>query len=255
MDNPELRPDPGVRVLSPDEEDARAVARAIASSTAGAILRCFQGEERNASEIASTLNQPIPTIMYHLDALLEAGLIEVSRITYSVKGREVKKYRQSGQVFIVAPYKADIRETLLKYASLFGCTVLSAGFAYFLLQWMSGFHIPQNQVMSDMNAEGLMTGVVESKAAIAYGGEHIAREVVQYNTSVPSAAPVYSPPADSLQAYVPDLGTGAVPNQDLFPLNLFGIPDIFTGIIIGGCAMIILLICIESIGMIRKKGQ
>ncbi|MDD1728031.1 MAG: helix-turn-helix domain-containing protein, partial [Methanospirillum sp.] len=117
----------GVRVLTPDDNEARVIAKAMASSTAGDILRSFQGREMTASDLATGLKIPIPTLLYHLDSLLEAGLIEVSRIRYSVKGREVKVYRQSDRIVIVAPRHADLKALLLKYASLFGITILGAG--------------------------------------------------------------------------------------------------------------------------------
>jgi DNA-binding transcriptional ArsR family regulator len=228
----------GVRVMSPDEEDARAVARAIASSTAGGILSCFQGQEITASEIAATLHLPIPTIMYHLDALLEAGLIEVSRITYSVKGREVKKYKQSKQVFIVAPKEADIRETLLKYASLFGFTILSAGIVSVLLQKYHGRFA--SDAFDEIKDKGIMAAIANSPEEAGYGD--IAREMGEMPLSAPQ--PVYhaslsldpiSPPASSLVSSV----------SSSTPPDIFGIPDLTAGILIGGFLVLLALICID----------
>jgi DNA-binding transcriptional ArsR family regulator len=166
--------EPVVRVLTPDGDEARAVAKAMASNTAGGILRVFQGQEKTASDIADALNLPIPTILYHLDALVDAGLIEVSRIRYSVKGREVKVYRQSDRVLIVAPQQADLREVLLKYASLFGITVLGAG----VVSLISRVGSPE---------AGLVLGVMKEKAVMAAVEVHNASDMVSGGNPVLSA--------------------------------------------------------------------
>ncbi len=211
----------GVRVLTPDEEEARAVARAMSSSTAGGILRSFQGKEMTASDIAAILDLPIPTILYHLDSLVDAGLIEISRIKYSVKGREIRVYRQSEQVFIVAPPHADLRTALLKYASLFGMTVFAAGLMTILTQ----------------------SSPVFSNNSLALGG-NLELDVAEKSVS---AAPVVARSSDSI---IETFTSGKeyllpVSPPELLPLpfdTVSGIPSISMGILIGGCLVIIFLI-------------
>ncbi|MCK7532674.1 MAG: hypothetical protein MZV63_17410 [Marinilabiliales bacterium] len=60
------------------------------------------------------------TAKYHMENLLDAGLISVAETKYSVKGREVKLYSLTNQLLIVAPRHSNVRSLLLKYASLFG---------------------------------------------------------------------------------------------------------------------------------------
>lgn len=217
--------EPGVRVLTPDGDDARAVAKAMASSTAGGILRCFHGRELTASDIASELHLPIPTVMYHLDALLDAGLVEVFRIRYSVKGREVKVYRQSDQILIVAPSQADLRSVLLKYASLFGITLFGAGIVAILMQITS----------SDMAEVSQTAGAIKEKAVLSAVANSPA-EVV----------------SDSLYAGYsqPMLPPGPAPMQTS---ALFGIPDLSAGILIGGFLVIGLLLCFEIAGRFKNR--
>lgn len=211
--------------MTPDGDDTRIIARAMASSTAGGILRSFQGKEMTASDIASALNIPIPTIMYHLDALLEAGLIEVSRIRYSVKGREVKVYRQSDKVFIVAPCQANLRETLLKYASLFGVTILVAGIAALFSPLHPAGSLSAFPGLREMKETGVFTAVANNPAEIV---------------------------SDSAQA----LGGNAQLPLSSAPCPvtvLSGIPDIATGILIGGSLIIGVLMVIELVSAQRKK--
>ena len=60
-----------------------------------------------------------------LENLLDAGLIEVTKTKYSVKGREVKVYGLKDQLLIVTPRVTNVRALLLKYASLFGVVAVA----------------------------------------------------------------------------------------------------------------------------------
>jgi len=65
------------------------------------------------------------TAKYHVENLLDAGVISVADTKYSIKGREVKLYSLTDQLLIVAPRRVDVRSLLLKYASLFGIVAVS----------------------------------------------------------------------------------------------------------------------------------
>jgi len=86
-----------------------------------------------AGDLASALAMPMSTVKYHIDNLLEAGLIEIKDTKYSVKGRQVKVYGLRNRVLIVAPEVQSVRSILLKYAALFGVVALSSLAAYAIL--------------------------------------------------------------------------------------------------------------------------
>ncbi len=107
-----------VRLLSPDDEQTRLIGKAIASETAGKILSSMAGREVTAMMLSEELVTPVSTVMYHLENLASAGLIEVSRTRYSVKGREMKVYRLIDQVLIVSPKSFDLKAVLTRCATL-----------------------------------------------------------------------------------------------------------------------------------------
>jgi DNA-binding transcriptional ArsR family regulator len=115
-----------VIVLEPGEERAQKIAKAIGSQTAGDVLRLLAGGAKSLTEITDTLAVPMNTAKYHVDNLLDAGLITITDTKYSVKGREVKLYSLTNQLLIVAPRQADIRSLLLKYAALFGIVAVAS---------------------------------------------------------------------------------------------------------------------------------
>ncbi|MDH7594379.1 MAG: helix-turn-helix domain-containing protein [Methanomicrobiales archaeon] len=115
----------GVILLDPGDEKAQRIGRAIASPLAGEILQKFAAGPRTLSKISEDLQVPINTAKYHVENLLEAGLLEVVDTKYSEKGREMKLYALRNQVVIVAPKRADVRALLTRYASIFGIVVLA----------------------------------------------------------------------------------------------------------------------------------
>ena len=109
-----------VVVLEPGGEKAQKIAKAMASQTACDILRFLGEGQKTSTEISENLSLPMNTAKYHIENLLDAGLINVTATKYSIKGREVKVYSITNQLLIVAPRQSNIRSLLVKYASLFG---------------------------------------------------------------------------------------------------------------------------------------
>lgn len=126
-------PDGEVVVLQPGDERAQKIGKAMASQSANDILHALQEKPKTAGDLASTLAMPMGTVKYHLENLLDAGLIEVRETRYSVKGREIKVYGIRDQLLIVAPRVQNIRSILLKYAALFGILTFASIVAYALL--------------------------------------------------------------------------------------------------------------------------
>ncbi|NLX49173.1 MAG: helix-turn-helix transcriptional regulator [Methanospirillum sp.] len=117
-------------VLHPGDPEVQPLARAIASPTAGEILQALAQEPLTASALAHRLEMPITTAAYHLERLVDVGVIEVSGTRWSSKGREQKVYRLADRVVIVTPARDDLRSLLRKYVSLglaLGGAVLLAG--------------------------------------------------------------------------------------------------------------------------------
>ncbi|MDD3933983.1 MAG: helix-turn-helix domain-containing protein, partial [Methanoculleus sp.] len=115
-----------VVVIQPGDERAQKIARAMASQTANAVIQAFGGGPLTSSEVSRQMAIPITTASYHIENLLDAGLLEVMETRWSEKGREVKVYGLTNQVLIIAPPISDLRSVLQKYATLFGIVVLSS---------------------------------------------------------------------------------------------------------------------------------
>jgi len=115
-----------VIVLEPGDERAQKIGKAMASPMANEILNHLSGGPKTASDLTGLLNIPMGTLKYHIENLLEAGIVEITETRYSVKGREVKVYALRDQLLIVAPRMTNIRSILLKYASLFVVVIVAS---------------------------------------------------------------------------------------------------------------------------------
>lgn len=109
-----------VVLLEPGDEQAQKIAKAMGSQTASDILRFLSDGQKSLTDITERLAIPMTTAKYHVENLLDAGLLSVAETKFSVKGREVKLYSLTNQLLIVAPRHSNVRSLLLKYASLFG---------------------------------------------------------------------------------------------------------------------------------------
>ncbi|NYT05469.1 MAG: helix-turn-helix transcriptional regulator [Methanomicrobiales archaeon] len=149
-----------VIVLEPGDERAQKIARAMASQTAADVLAVLKNGEHTSSEIAEALAIPMTTVKYHLENLMEAGMIDIVRTRWSKKGREVKIYGLRDQLVIVSPKNTDVREILLKYASLFGVFVL----ATLMMAVAAPLVFPGSQVMTE---DGAAFGTASTEPAPA----------------------------------------------------------------------------------------
>jgi DNA-binding transcriptional ArsR family regulator len=116
----------GVIILEPGDEKAQKIAKAIASRTAGEILQLLKEGSHASTQIAESLSIPITTVQYHLENLVDAGIITIVEKRWSQKGREVKVYGLRDQMLIVVPRGGDLRGILLRYGALFAVVALAS---------------------------------------------------------------------------------------------------------------------------------
>lgn len=195
-----------VIILQPDDERAQRIGRAIASQTANDILHILREGPKTASDLCGVMDIPLGTVKYHIENLLDAGLLEVTETRYSVKGREVKVYALKDQLLIVTPAVKNIRSILLRYASLFAVVICASLGLYILQPLMIGIGPGGRGGFSTQEAAG-----VEKDAGIL------------------------SAPAPTLTEHAPTV--------DLTPTA--GMHDAVLAFFLGGCLVIALLIVYE----------
>ena len=115
--------------LEPGQEKSQNIVKAISHQNAGELMQLLSAEgPMKLSDIASRLDLSTNAAKYHVENLMNAGLIEIANTRYSVKGKKMKVYRLKNQVIIVAPHiasGANLKNILLKYATLCGVFVVT----------------------------------------------------------------------------------------------------------------------------------
>ena len=253
--------------LEPGDERAQKIAKAMGSQTASDILQLLSEGPKSLSDITESLNLPMNTAKYHVENLLDAGLIGVETTKYSVKGREVKIYTLTNQLLVVAPRQADARSLLLKYASLFGIVALGT----ILISALTSLFSPQSMMRASVNTmnaappsyavQGGEAGTVAKAVSetIAPNVTHAAEIVT---TGARGAADTWAANVSALATAAP---TAPVPVPTALPATLMqAIPpgpgeyagsglgtaapalDPALAFFLGGALVIFLLVCYEA---------
>lgn len=171
-----------VLVLEPGDERAQKIGKAMGSPMAGDILQLLADGPKSLTDITERLAIPMNTAKYHIENLLDAGIIAVADTRYSVKGREVKIYSLTNQLLIVAPRRSDIRSLLLKYASLFGIVAVASLAISSILPLASTWGANEAMYAVQAPAPAVETGAGREVATLAMKAS--------YDTmAVPAAAP------------------------------------------------------------------
>jgi DNA-binding transcriptional ArsR family regulator len=236
-------------ILEPGDERAQKISKAMGSQTASDILQLLADHPKSLTEITERLTIPLTTAKYHIENLLEAGLISVAETRYSVKGREIKIYSLTNQLLIVAPRTSNVRSLLLKYASLF-CIVILGTLALSLVSPLlgnAGYGIEAPAVLQANREAGITT--TQAVAEYCLPNATMTPEITSAGSKgitdlgTANLTPAPSPPA-TLVSTTPVLPAPA-------PMGS-GVPAAATGLdpalafLLGGLLVILVLVVYEA---------
>ena len=91
-------------LVSLKEEKSKKLAEAISNKTSRKIIDYLtEKKESTESEISKELEIPLPTAHYNLKLLQQAKLVETKEFFWSKKGKEMKVYKLSNKLVVIAP--------------------------------------------------------------------------------------------------------------------------------------------------------
>jgi hypothetical protein len=76
------------------------LARALTRELTRRILMCFAGAARSVSDVASTVDEPVGKVFYHVRRLVDLGLLRVARAERR-QGKPVKYYQSVAETFFL----------------------------------------------------------------------------------------------------------------------------------------------------------
>jgi DNA-binding transcriptional ArsR family regulator len=87
--------------LTVDDGEPSSVLQTLSSETAQAILGTLGNEPKPASEISDAVGTSLQNAQYHLEQLVDVGLVEPVDVWYSAKGREMSVYALTAEELLV----------------------------------------------------------------------------------------------------------------------------------------------------------
>ena len=135
------------QILTIDDERIELLAKELSNETGRKILAELSAGSRTASELARELSLPMPTVLFHIERLVQAGLIEVKAIRPGSRGR-VKIYTSSPKAILLITSRSEPREVLKKvydhflrsFDRLLRMPVLATALLLAVLTIYAGFH-------------------------------------------------------------------------------------------------------------------
>ncbi len=100
-------------------ENAKLLASEISNDTALMILKELYKNPSSLSDLSNRLNIPISTTQYHIDKLLELGVIKIAKRRLGKRLRDVKMYVYDKESIIFSSIEKNEFDSLLKTFSFF----------------------------------------------------------------------------------------------------------------------------------------
>lgn len=150
------------RVIALDEQPADDVIRALSSQTARVILAHVYDDPCTPSDLADATDTSLQNIRYHLDNLLEAGLVEVVDTWYSETGNEMQVYAPTASALVMFAgadtTTADLKSVLTELLGAVGILAVSS----LLVQWVAQVLRPVQDNIAGGGQGSIATSIIDT---------------------------------------------------------------------------------------------
>lgn len=96
-----------LHVISTDDENAKIVAMELANDNGRRIIDAFFIEPQSAGDLAKKLDIPMSTVMFHIERLMEIGIISVVDTKLSRKFKDIKYYGPKKTAILIVPSQKE----------------------------------------------------------------------------------------------------------------------------------------------------
>jgi DNA-binding transcriptional ArsR family regulator len=200
-------------IIIPVNDDSKKIRQIFSNETSMKILEVLKQESMSLSELAERLDIPLTTVKYNLDILVENDLVNIKRIKYSEKGRQVKIYEAPEKVIVFAPKKMS-RFSLVAMLQKYAVALTSVGLLGIIFNALYSRYVL-------MRAISTTEGTLFSNTSASLSDSISESVLVLVPDSIPAPVP------DPVPAPVPDLVPAPVP--DPVPALPAQIPDVDLG--------------------------
>ena len=110
------------------DEKSTKLGEVISNPTCKKIINLLADKEMGVSEIAKELGMPLNSVLYNINKLKGAGLIEESRSFWSVKGKKMPSYKIVNKAIVISPTKGNIYNKIKGILPVLITGILFSGF-------------------------------------------------------------------------------------------------------------------------------
>lgn len=164
-----------------DDKESKKLGEVISNSTCKKITNILTEKELSSSEISKELSIPLNTVEYNLKKLQDAGIVEVSKNWWSVKGKKVETFKIANKLIVISPKKSLSSKLSSILPVLLIAIVLTSFVSYYFsqdnlsvrdstesLKVSAAFDSQSVQESNDYNSPGLWFGLGALVVLIAF---------------------------------------------------------------------------------------
>ncbi|MEM3065613.1 MAG: winged helix-turn-helix domain-containing protein [Candidatus Nitrosotenuis sp.] len=143
-----------IEILSTNNDKIKQFGELLSNDTGRHILNLIYEQEMTAREISIKTEFSLELVRYHLQKMIEIGVVQVSKIGKSSKEQDMKYYRVAKTIVIVLPHQVSEK---IKNDTTFMKKIRKVyRFATMIIVTISTWHITQNlkfiqSIISDSN--------------------------------------------------------------------------------------------------------
>jgi len=114
-------------IVSMNDEKAKIIAMELANDKGRMVLDAIFEGKKSSSQISKELNINLPTVLFHIERLIDAGVIKVIDTNLSKKFREIKYYGPSKKAILIIPEKEMPEVESMTHSLMSGITAKLIG--------------------------------------------------------------------------------------------------------------------------------
>lgn len=92
-----------IKILSTDDEKIQSFGELLTNESSREILQLLFHEELSASQIAQKTNVSVQLLKYHINKMLDLGVVKVSKVEKTSKGQDLKFYKAKKFAIVIVP--------------------------------------------------------------------------------------------------------------------------------------------------------
>jgi len=128
-----------VEILSTDDEKIKKLGELLSNDSSRIILKLLFDADMTANQIAQKTDMLLSLVIYHLNKMMEFGIVKINKIEKNQKDHDMKYYTASKLAVLILPSKSvekakKSKSLLLSFKRLykFAAIGISAGISYMI---------------------------------------------------------------------------------------------------------------------------